>query len=613
MSRAKSAFRGYDESHLHHSDRGGATLTAGDDYLFRIQVISSASYVNPDVFKKAVQGLVKICFPQHVLDEIGIEVVTQHMRNEGAPEHNIAHMTKIFQSEMIQRVTSMLATYVDTQAGANPLTKAVMAASNIHRAEVDEDVLNDITENPIKLREQVLSGSTIQLASSADPKAVSLPTTDSHTAVDRTKHSAFTKHTDHGRSTIHTSETLSEEETRKVPLIKQGCSPRSHQQSHDTNVALRRTNETSQPRDTLRSTKKIRHGKESKVSTSWRWNVQDVSRIGDIAEHFKITSDLFAYHALPIAKQRLGAEAKRKQLRQDIEGMLAAMHADEFDKWAESFHKLSGGDLNMLDRQSLGSSNPEQHTDPANFASTVDRPGTGFAVNSSSTTLSSKHTLSTVQSKTAAQVQVEQDYHGNGVVLGVQPLAQGRSNTDQRIGTNHTGPLRFIDNSNQQNNDAPERSAGHNITKKSITAPSKTPIIDLLWGHARLELKDNSALVQSIVKSLSSRVPVEARFPLNDFNTRIRIGMERELQPWILSSLSAFPELIAESFIFVNIMPNFTTFVGLFFDPEESLTALPISVIQNRLLAGLKARISLAVSFVAFAKLQISGLTVRGP
>lgn len=44
------------------------SLPTGEDWLFRVKVISSATDLDNELFKSAVQGLVRICFPEGILD-----------------------------------------------------------------------------------------------------------------------------------------------------------------------------------------------------------------------------------------------------------------------------------------------------------------------------------------------------------------------------------------------------------------------------------------------------------------------------------------------------------------------------------------------------------------
>lgn len=301
--------------------------------MFRIQVISTTSDVDTDVFKKAVQGLVKVCFPQDVLEEIGIEVVTQHMRSEDAPEENITKMKEIFRSEMIHRVTWMLAEYLDTPAKVEASVKAIMAASaSLHGAKIGEDVLGDVTMSLDALRENLPDNSTEQLANSTDMETVSFRVAVTDTTDNDAERLTQSNEAEPDRPVVHNADSSPEED---------------HQPALPAKKNKKKGKAGLEPKEPV---KHMRAGKESKISTSWRWNVSDSANIDDMSVHFTRTSDLFAYHALPIVKQRLGPQAKRKQLRQKIETMLATMPDDEFQKWVESFHKLESGDTTMLER-----------------------------------------------------------------------------------------------------------------------------------------------------------------------------------------------------------------------------------------------------------------------
>lgn len=82
-----------------------------------------------DVFKHTVQGLVRICFPGGLFDQLGPRVLEQHMREMKAPEENIGRISEIFRTEMTQRITFMLAEYLDMPAKFESITRALVVAS----------------------------------------------------------------------------------------------------------------------------------------------------------------------------------------------------------------------------------------------------------------------------------------------------------------------------------------------------------------------------------------------------------------------------------------------------------------------------------------------------
>jgi hypothetical protein len=87
------------------------------------------------------------------------------------------------------------------------------------------------------------------------------------------------------------------------------------------------------------------------VSASWRWDIdpESISNAA-IAEVFKRPSDLFAFHALPIARMELHDDAKQKDVRLHIQARLHEMAEAEWRKWMESLQKLHDGDMTMLIR-----------------------------------------------------------------------------------------------------------------------------------------------------------------------------------------------------------------------------------------------------------------------
>jgi hypothetical protein len=99
------------------------------------------------------------------------------------------------------------------------------------------------------------------------------------------------------------------------------------------------------------STQLPRIRKENKESTSWRWDVEqkDIT-VANLRTFFKRTVDLFAYHALSIAKKHIGHDAKRKTIRLNIESLWTSLSGEEHEKWFGSFRKLQDGELDMLER-----------------------------------------------------------------------------------------------------------------------------------------------------------------------------------------------------------------------------------------------------------------------
>ncbi|KAG9197305.1 hypothetical protein G6514_001903 [Epicoccum nigrum] len=279
LNRAKSVFRGYGDSYFPPNNEGTEqtqqtlALPTSDDYIFRIQVLPTTDDVSTIVFRKAVQGLVKICFPQDVLEEIGIEVVTQHMRNEGAPEHKIAKMTKIFWSEMFHRVNWMLAEYLDTPAKVEASVKAVIAASaSLHDEKIADDILGHIITSLQSLREDIPHLSMEKLADSTDMDTMTSSTRkpgdlDAGTGDSNSKREVHTL-------TEETTEQWSEHHTSQPPVRagKKSKRPKCDEKGAETSESLgvfpNQRGHTSPDNFNGGVIQHQREGKAGKISTS---------------------------------------------------------------------------------------------------------------------------------------------------------------------------------------------------------------------------------------------------------------------------------------------------------------------------------------------------------
>lgn len=436
MSTAEPIFRGQSDPYFPRNG-GNVALPTSDDYAFRIQVLSTTTNLDTNVFKKAVQGLIKICFPQNVLEELGIEVITQHMRNEHAPEQNIDKMAQIFRSEMIHRVTWMLAEHLDSPIKVESSVKAIMAASaSLHGASIGEDVLSDIIASLSKLKESIPNESTARLADDTELEASSLDLVRSAIS-----ENPLVEDTDCDRYAIVAPETSSEEDhvpslstnAKKYLVTKPILKARTMRKLSETK------NEGVQQLERPPRTTHTRAGKEGKVSTSWRWDVQDTVRIENIAEHFKRTSDLFAYHALPIARQRLGPQARRKEIRLNIEAMLTAMSIEEFENWVESFRKLVNGDADILERPSPGHDRSPQRVAPFTPAPVIGKDENDRDIKSASSLFAK--TFNSEIPKVVHRPLFEQEHVKKHHRLQANAVALGAAEAGTKGKTRHTSQL----------------------------------------------------------------------------------------------------------------------------------------------------------------------------
>jgi len=315
-------------------------LPSGEDWLFRVKVISSATDLGNDLFKNAVEGLVRICFPEGFLDQLGPQVLERHMREEHAPEENIRRMSEIFRNEMIQRVTCLLAESLDTPAKVESMMRATIAASaKLHRDDLGEDILGHIITRLLQVKAKASENSTEWLASSDDVQGSAGSDGDLSTgsASDKESLPPEKKKKRRDRSKKAKSERITVKDNSLEEVNMDIDLPATSTQ-----------NRTSK-------------NKDKKISSKWQWDI-DATQLtdNDVAEAFTRTSDLFAYHALPIARRKLGSQASRKEIRYEMQSLLDGMPRNEFDKWVESLQKLLNGDREMLARQDATASSADR-------------------------------------------------------------------------------------------------------------------------------------------------------------------------------------------------------------------------------------------------------------
>jgi len=128
-----------------------------------------------------------------------------------------------------------------------------------------------------------------------------------------------------------------------------------------------------------------RKTKDKKISSKWKWNIEATELADeDVAEAFPRTSDLFAYHALPITRRNLGSQVSRKETRCEMQTLLDGMPQDEFGKWVESLQKLYNGDREMLVRQDVAGSSVDRQITRVTPAPVEFRKKTGKSTRASS-------------------------------------------------------------------------------------------------------------------------------------------------------------------------------------------------------------------------------------
>jgi hypothetical protein len=277
------------------------------------------------VFEEAVQGLVQICFPGTVLDELGIEIVAAHMQHDNAPQANVERMRSAFKSAMIPRVAWMLAQYTDSAEKLENATSILADASRVLHGQrqsqetVDDtsSIGSDVSASSHGAREssEAESISTQKQAEKSRKKGKNLELKSKSKKKRR-------------QDSVDNSERLDEEHLSEAETVRP---------DNDGRIT------------TKQSRSSRRH--EQRLSASWRWHVDsDAVTVENIPDVFQKMSDLFAYHALPVVQQKLEPTAKKKDPRKKIQSALTNMSNIEYRQWVDSLQNLRKGDLTMLDR-----------------------------------------------------------------------------------------------------------------------------------------------------------------------------------------------------------------------------------------------------------------------
>jgi hypothetical protein len=386
-------------------------------------VISSTTNLDDGIFKDAVQGLVKICFPLGIMEQLGTDMIRQHMAEEDAPAENVARMTELFRPELVHRMAGMLAGYLDTSAKVKACIQSISTATSRLHAEVMDDDLEDIATNRTTVPSYAMNRDS-------DTELLLTQTNQEYKGYDSYE------------------ELVDVEEPQSVPR-----------------------------RQAPRITRK--------VSTTWRWDFDpDTVNEEDILNVIKRPADLFAFHALPIAKDLVAPNAGRKEIRNTIQAMLNETDNFTFSKWIESFHKLQNGDDTMLVRV------PSEKAPDGRSAMTPAPTGARRQANPDAGHDPSRNEV--------VQDAAPRD-HGVKIDGNTRPKVSGRgarrepAETDHDTMTNSATIQRTSDEQAQNEATRQAHVLGH-IAQMTLDAPDngenpeastmhpRTPIIDVLWG-----------------------------------------------------------------------------------------------------------------------------------
>jgi len=497
VAREQPFFRGERDPYFPKTAGNTTPLPTNDDWVFRVKVISSTTNLQDDVFEKAVQGLVKICFPQGVLEELGIDVLERHMREEGAPEDNIKKMTEIFLAEMVHRTTWMLAEYLDTPEKVQTGVTAVIAASESLHGDIGPDIRSTIAASlakPVEILDEMLVEESDE-ASRDRPAPVST-------------------------------------QKQTTGKAKTNADDQDAHNGPDDGSRMDVDNTTSVD-GALQSQSSEQHGdKDKKVSTSWRWNIEPENISPEaVAEAFKRPSDLFAFHALPIARTLLHPEAKRKVVRTQIQTMLNEMSDNEWQKWIDSLQKLHDGNDTMLIRVEPDAVSELRRTAASTPAPIDARRRAAVATSKGHRSAARDHVQGQVirgPIQRGSHVKSEPDIH-SGVAEEQRQRPVDQSENSIASATSAVRHLSTEEPDARPTLRDKQLSGGHRRDDESRATmvrvipssdfctdsvqgnrnSSHTPIIDLLWGEKPFGLQARSQVVQTIMDRFNHRVAAE--------------------------------------------------------------------------------------------------------
>ncbi|KAI4613352.1 uncharacterized protein J4E87_009999 [Alternaria ethzedia] len=579
--------------HDSHSSRAGSvrntqatSLPTGEDWVFRVKVISSATDLGNDVFKNAVQGLVRICFPEGILDQLGPQVLEQHMREEKAPEQNIERMSEIFRSEMTKHMVPMLAGTLDTAAKVDSVLRTLLSASaRAHGDNLGENILGYVVAGLSHMKSKAPRRSTEWLAGGG---------------------AAATEEEEEGSSDGGSSMSdISDKEPTPPPKVKKPKkrdrkSQRTRSKTPDD--ILEDVEMDNDPPATVPKQHTSKN-KDRKISSTWQWHV-DAAELADedVAEAFPRTSDLFAYHALPISQRKLGPSASKKEIRCEMQSLLDGTPQEEFEKWVESLQKLLDGDRDMLERQEADSSGHEQQLSRVTPAPIDTRRQTGkitktpFDVQGPSKAHTDKvekpHKRTVVKNETTDSSDEVSDEPDNQDVERTTLALRHRSTEEHAV----PPPAHTVQTALVQSNRGLK-------SRGDVDGSFGMPVLALLWGSDNLTteecVNDGAKITSTIMSQLERRVSAK-RIAVGGFGginklrtqdelrehilsafpapgepvrfLRIKKGIEGNLVPWVVAEPSAFPELKGMPFVFAHILPASIGAVDVDFIQLESLT-----------------------------------------
>jgi hypothetical protein len=404
------------------------------------------------------------------------------MRSEKASALNIGKMKEIFRVEMSRQLVWMLAAHLNTpftlEAGVQSL---ITASTRLHGDGVGPDVLGGVISSLLKLRERLPDDSTKKLADG-----------DAFQDVAGGENFADTGITSDREQPASSSKTNRKRKAKQRERSKDYELPSSRQDASipdaQNDLDVTTTKHTGKP------------GKDSKVSSTWQWAVDSADISSEaVSEAFLRTADLFAYHALPIAKTKLGPAAKKKEIRIEIQSMLENTPTKEIDKWARCFEILISGDMDMLVR-----AEPEVVSQNQRMARITPAPPDfrrSTKVNTSNTDDDrSTHGGDFAVSRTRPTLVKHEPTERDDVRSSIQ------SRGPVQLGGALGHPAVSIDGSTQGSRSVASKSVLNDQARPFVV---DTPITDILWGKEKFDMNDTPKVRQTIMNNLDKRLFIE--------------------------------------------------------------------------------------------------------
>ncbi|KAF2794952.1 hypothetical protein K505DRAFT_374267 [Melanomma pulvis-pyrius CBS 109.77] len=630
IQRAKSIFRSDKDPYFPGDNEGKATLDL-KAWKLRVKVLCSIND-DEDVFRDAVQGLVKICFPQGVLQEIGVNVVEQHMREGHASRENISHMRDVFSAEMVHRLAWMLAEHLDSAQNVEVgISSIIVAVNRLHGHNLDREVLGDIISAFQQLQDTLSKENTEQLANGG---GLSIPACSPDLDVpsyDEGEHESKTFPTTEGVSVLGdeigansadahdlhsqlaaaavTGVGMEEQMTnvKKAGKNRNEIDYEQHNPINNASFGIEDDNAPVQSKDRLEIQGKVSAKPTDKVSKTWRWDVN--ARIfspDNIPAHFKKMSDLFAYHALPVVQDQLGQDTSKGRVRKEIEQILGRLSEDEHNQWEESYNKLRNGDAKMLDRVSADRQShydrilqmPEAISQTLSNVKKKPREKTGRKSKKVDTGDDEQEMEETFTNTGSNAVKVVgRTYPQNQVDIKEELYAgMSRPSGASRHAT-EAGSDDIAHNVSALRRLATEKTRSVQYDQIATSSPFGTPIVDLLWGQTVIQKNERGLIAQRLTCALDSYVSIKTMsFPhfggemkvldksenrkklekviqhsWSCSNKELRCRLEEILIPWVAANPGCFPSVTASPIILAYIMPYVTPVMDVLCGPNTEV------------------------------------------